>query len=293
MISYPFIWVLNHASLWMLRRAGIEPTGEHDIIHSDEELRLMVSTAQQQAGSSTLGRDIVLNAMDLRHRIARDVMRPRHEIVVISTEASVAQCLDLAEKTRYSRFPVCEGGDIDKTLGVLHIKDLYAMRLKAHSGADFGPALKKLIYVPENARLEKLLKMFLDRKLHLAIVVDEYGGTVGMVTLENILEELVGQIQDEFDQEKPLVVKTGEQTWEILGTLPVHQLEELVGESLAEEGITTISGWVTQRLGGFPKVGDVLTIGLCELRVEEMDETRVGRLQLRKPPQDPSPPSEV
>jgi CBS domain containing-hemolysin-like protein len=281
-ISYPFIWLLNHASLWMLRRAGIEPAGEHHIIHSDEELRLMVSTAQQRAGSSTLGRDIVLNAMDLRQRIARDVMRPRHEIVVISTEASMAQCLDLAEKTRYSRFPVCEGGDIDKTLGVLHIKDLYAMRLKAHSGADFQPVLKKLIYVPENARLERLLKMFLDRRLHLAIVVDEYGGTVGMVTLENIIEELVGQIQDEFDQEKPMLVKIGEQTWEVLGTLPVHQLEELLGEPLAEEGITTTSGWVTQRLGGFPKVGDVLTLGGWELRVEEMDETRVARLHLRK-----------
>ena len=124
--------------------------------------------------------------------------------------------------------------------------------------------------------------MFLERKLHLAIVVDEYGGTVGMVTLENILEELVGQIQDEFDQEKPLLVRTGENTWEAAGTLPLHELEELVGEPLQEEGITTVSGWVTQRLGGFPKAGDVLTIGACELRVEEMEGMRVARLKLTK-----------
>ena len=104
------------------------------------------------------------------------------------------------------------------------------------------------------------------------------------MTLENILEELVGQIQDEFDQEKPLVVRVGDQTWELLGALPVHELEELIGERLTEEGITTTSGWVTRRLGGFPKPGDVLTVGDCELRVEEMDDTRVARLQLRRLP---------
>src|SRR6185503_1059909 len=116
------------------------------------------------------------------------------------------------------------------------------------------------------------------RRLHLAIVVDEFGGTLGMITLENILEELVGQIQDEFDQEKPQVIKTSERTWEILGTLPVHDLEELIHEPLAEEGVMTASGWVTNRLGGFPKTGDVLPIGGYEIRVEEMDGLRVARL---------------
>ena len=111
---------------------------------------------------------------------------------------------------------------------MIHIKDLYAMRLKARSGADLLPSARKLIYVPEKAHLENLLQLFLERKLHLAIVVDEYGGTVGMVTLENILEELVGQIQDEFDQEKPLVVRTGDNTWEGDGALPLHELEEIV-----------------------------------------------------------------
>jgi CBS domain containing-hemolysin-like protein len=170
-------------------------------------------------------------------------------------------------------------------LGVVHIKDLYAMRIKARSGADLLPAVRKLVYVPESARLEKLLQLFLERRLHLAIVVDEYGGTMGMVTLENILEELVGQIQDEFDQEKPLLARTDESTWEVTGALPLHELEEIVGEPLQAEGITTVSGWVTQRLGGFPKPGDVLAIGSCELRVEEMAGMRVARLKLtRKQP---------
>jgi CBS domain containing-hemolysin-like protein len=280
--SYPFVVVLNWSSQWMLRQAGIKLGDEAGRAHSEEELRLLLATSQKHSGATVLGRDIVLNALDLRRRVAREVMRPRQEIVALDTEASIAECLDVAEKTRYSRFPLCEGGDLDRTLGVVHIKDLYAMRIRARSGADLLPAVRKLIYVPESARLEKLLQFFLERKLHLAIVVDEFGGTMGMVTLENILEELVGQIQDEFDQEKPLLTRTGENTWEAAGTLALHELEEVVGEPLQAEGITTVSGWVTQRLGGFPKPGDVLAIGPCELRVEEMAGMRVARLKLTK-----------
>jgi CBS domain containing-hemolysin-like protein len=164
----------------------------------------------------------------------------------------------------------------------VHFKDLVAVRAKARRGADLAAVAWKLIYVPETAQLEKLLQLFLERKLHMAIVVDEYGSTVGLVTLENILEELVGQIQDEFDQEKPLLQKVGEQTWEIAGTLPLHELAELVGEPLAADGITTVNGWVTQRLEGFPKVGDVIPVGEFELRVEDMDGLRVARLRLNR-----------
>jgi len=286
--SYPLIWALNHASLWLLRRLGIEPTGEGEQSHTEDELRLLFAASHKRAGGSTLGWDIVLNAIDLRRRIAREVMRPRREIVAFDTEATIAECLDIAEKTRYSRFPLCESGDLDKTIGVVHIKDLYAARLKARSGADLRPACRKLIYVPETARLEKLLQLFLERRLHFAIVVDEYGGTVGTVTLENVLEEVVGQIQDEFDQEKPLLLKKDERTWEIDGALPLHELAELIGEPLQEEGVTTTSGLVTLRLGGFPNEGDTLTLGPYELRVQTMDGTRVERLKLTRRPEPES-----
>jgi len=279
-ISYPFNWILNHSAQWLLRRIGIEPVSDSKFIHSEEELRLMLG--QKRPGSTRLGRDIVLNALDLSRRIARDVMRPRKEIIALDTEASLPECLDVAEKTRYSRFPLCEDGNLDKTLGVVHIKDLFAMRLKARRGAELIPVARKLIYVPETTRLEKLLQLFLERKLHFAIVIDEYGGTVGMVTLENILEELVGQIQDEFDQEKPLLIRRAENTWEIDGALPLHELAEVVGQTLAEEGVTTTSGWVTHRLGGFPKIGDALALGNFELRVEEMESLRVARLKLTR-----------
>ena len=280
-ISYPFIWLLHRSSQFVLRRLGFS-TEEFHSVHSEEELRLVLSAAQSAAGGTVVGRNIVLNALDLRHRTAREVMRPRHEITAFNTNSTIAECLALAERTRYSRFPICEGGDLDKTPGVIHIKDLYAQRDKARTAAELLPMARKLIYVPETARLEKMLQLFLERKSHIAVIVDEYGGTTGIVTLENVLEALVGQIQDEFDSEKSELVRISENVWEAAGTLPLHELEKIIGMVEHDEGIATASGWLTQRLGGFPKAGDALTVGVCELRVEEMDGSRVARLKIIK-----------
>ncbi len=286
-VSYPFNGLLNRSAQWLLRSIGIEPAGSSPWIHSQEELKVML--AQKRPGATRLGRDIILNALDLGRRIVRDVMRPRQEIVFLDTDATLQECLDKAEKTRYSRFPLCEAGDLDKTLGVVHFKDLFAVRAKMQRGIELTAVARKLIYVPETTRLEKLLELFLERKVHFAVVVDEYGGTTGLVTLENILEELVGQIQDEFDQEKPLLLRRDDNTWELDGALPVHELAEVVGQNLSEDGVATVSGLVTQRLGGFPKTGDVVPLGVYELRVEDTDGTRVARLKLiRQPEREPS-----
>jgi CBS domain containing-hemolysin-like protein len=290
-VMYPFIWLLNESSLLLLRMVGIQPAGEEHGVHSEEELKLVFNATQKRAGATALGRAIVLNALDLRRRVVREVMRPRQEIAVLNTASSITECLEQADRTRYSRFPLCEDGDVDRMLGAVHIKDLFAMRLKAKSGAELASVAKKLIYVPESARLERVLQLLLDRKLHMAVVVDEFGGTMGLLTLENILEQLVGQIQDEFDQEKPMLLRSSETTWEVAGALPLHELESLVGEPLRSGDLTTANGLVTQKLGGFPKVGDTLQLGQYELRVEEMDGMRVSRLRLtRQAPQAESAP---
>src|SRR5256885_1724150 len=139
-ISFPFIWLINSAANWLLRRVGLDPARNAELAHSEEELRLLFTATHKESTATTLGREIVLNALDLRRRIARDVMRPRQEIVFLDTEASVAECLDLAEKTRFSRFPICEHGNLDQTLAVIHIKDMYALRLRAKRGADSLPS---------------------------------------------------------------------------------------------------------------------------------------------------------
>lgn len=280
--SYPFVVALNSFSQWILRKLGLHPSKEGEHAQSEEELRLLFAASQKQSGATKLGRDIVLNALDLRHRIARDVMRPRKEIVAFQTVATIAECLDLAEKTRYSRFPVCEDGDLDRALGVIHIKDLYASRLKALTAMDLLPSSRKLVFVPETARLEKTLQMLLDRRLHVALVVDEFGSVTGMMTLENILEEIVGQIQDEFDQENPLIKHTSPTTWEISGALPLRDLEELIGQPLQEEGIVTVSGFVTFRLGSLPKLGDSFELGSFIIQVVDLEGARAAKLTLIK-----------
>lgn len=275
---YPFNRLLNRAARFLLERTGISPDAKADGGHSEEELRLVLASAQNTTG----GRNIVLNALDLRHRVVREVMRPRQEVAAFNSDATIADCLALAERTRYSRFPLCEGGNLDKTHGVVHIKDLYALRDKARTAADLLIAARKLIYVPETARLERLLQLFLERKLHFAFVVDEYGGTLGIVTLENALESLVGQIQDEFDAEETQLVHTSENVWEVAGTLPLHEMEKIIGTVAHDESVTTASGWLTEKLGGFPKTGNLLMVGNFELRVEEMDGPRVARLKITK-----------
>jgi len=275
---YPFNRLLNRAARFLLERTGISPDAKADGGHSEEELRLVLASAQNTTG----GRNIVLNALDLRHRVVREVMRPRQEVAAFNSDATIADCLALAERTRYSRFPLCEGGNLDKTHGVVHIKDLYALRDKARTAADLSIAARKLIYVPETARLERLLQLFLERKLHFAFVVDEYGGTLGIVTLENALESLVGQIQDEFDAEETQLVHTSENVWEVAGTLPLHEMEKIIGTVAHDESVTTASGWLTEKLGGFPQTGNLLMVGNFELRVEEMDGPRVARLKITK-----------
>jgi CBS domain containing-hemolysin-like protein len=282
--SYPFIWVLNFTSIWVLKRVGIEPENAHGGEHTEEELRLMLGSSLSGRETSPLSRDIVLNALDLPHRTVREVMKPRRDIVLLNTSDSIADCLATAEQMRYSRYPLCEKGDLDQAIGILHTKDLFSARNRAKIAADLRPYARKIIYVPESAHLAKLLHRFLERKSHLALVIDEYGTTVGIVTLENILEELVGQIQDEFDHEKARVERVNENEWMLDGTLPLFEVAEIAQETIEAAGSSTISGWMTEQLGGFPKVGASVYQGNVELRVLELDGLRVSKLLMKRTP---------
>ena len=280
---YPFIWLLNNCALWLLKQVGLGEADEHGHIHSEEELRMMIGAAGDGSAKDAFSRDLVLNAFDLKNRIARDVMRPRREIVGFDTAATIEECLVIAEETRHSRFPLCVKDDLDDTVGVVHIKDLYAQRHNAKTAEDLREFSRDLVYVPETARLEGLLQIFLDKKLHFGLVVNEYGDTVGMVTIENILEELVGQIRDEFDEhEKPFFEQINDTTWSLEGSMPLHELEELTGEPCDDKGVTTVSGLITKRIGTFAKVGDVLELGRFELRVEQTYRRQVERAKLMK-----------
>jgi len=210
-------------------------------------------------------------------------MHPRQDIVSLNTEATIQDCLELADQTRFSRLPLCEDGNVDKTLGVVHSKDLSRQRHNAKMGRDLQRVAHKLIFIPETARLERLLHLFLERKAHMALVVDEFGGTVGLVTLEDVLEALVGPIEDEFDQEKELIIRTDSHTWELDGALPLYRLAELTGESVqASHQVSTLSGWVLQRLARFPQVGDEVRLPGWALRVLSVAGTRATKMKLER-----------
>jgi CBS domain containing-hemolysin-like protein len=285
-LFYPAIWLLNHAAFWLLRRCGIQPASESELIHSEEEIRLILGQSRRYAKDPTLGKDIALNAFGLRQRRVREVMTPRHEIVALNTKDRIAGCVALARETRYSRYPLCEEGDLDKTLGVVHVKNLLDLQYQAKRGRDLAAIARKIIFIPERARLERVLSLFLQCKLHLAIVVDEFGHTLGLLTLENVLEELVGPIEDEFRHEEPRIRRTGKETWEINGSSPVREFGELIGRPLKEiAGASTVSGLIIQKLGRFARPGDVFTMDGSELRVEEIAGTRIKKIKLTRPHQ--------
>jgi CBS domain containing-hemolysin-like protein len=282
-LFYPVIWVLNHAAFWVLRRFGLDAINEAQLGHSEEEIRLILGQNRRHSTHPLPGHDIALNAFDLPNRVAREIMHPRLGIVALDTEATICDCLAIAEQTRYSRFPLCEGGNIDRTLGVVHSKDLVSYRDRARCGRDLQSVARKLVFVPETAPLDKLLGLFLERRGHLALVVDEYGGTVGLLTLEDVLEEIVGPIEDEFDNEKQLVFQTGVETYEMSGALPMHRLAEIIAESIeGSHQVSTLSGWVIQKLGRFPGIGDEVIVADWILRVEVVARTRAERLTLEK-----------
>lgn len=280
-LFYPVIWALNHAAFWLLRCCGLEPISETQLVHSEEEIRLILAENRSRTNRPSLGHNVALNAFELSKRLVREVMHPRQEITVLNTEATMSDCLELAERTRYSRFPLCEQGDLDKTLGMVHSKDLVSLRDTAKFGRDLQAVARKLLFFPETAHLDKVLGLFLERRAHMAVVVDEYGGTVGMVTLEDVLEALVGPIADEFDEECPLLHQTGDHSWEFDGALPMYTLAELVGEPIEDSHqVSTVSGWVLKKLGRFAKPGDTLPLSGWRLRVEAVEGTKIAKLSL-------------
>lgn len=284
-IAYPFTWLLNRASQGLLRTLGVRGRGGTEVSHSEEELRrILVAALDQSRGElSKLLREIMLSTFELKERIARDVMKPRRLIVGFSDNWPIQKCVEVAKKTRFSRFPIFEGGDLDRILGVVHIKDLYYVADRIKSARDLVALARPVLYAPEWARLDLLLSRFLQERLHLCIVVDEYGATSGLVTLEDVLEELVGEIRDEFDlEEQSPIQQLGNNTWRVDGLCPLHEVSELLGTELEDETVSTIGGYIVAKLGFLPQPGDRIKINGWECVVEEVGPGSVKKLLVRR-----------
>jgi CBS domain containing-hemolysin-like protein len=279
-IFKPAIWLLNAASNWVLRRIlHVEPIAEGELAHSEEELRLIVRESEKSAEVTPLGRELVFNVLDLRNRVVRDIMTPRGEIVYLDVDDDFETNVKKAIESRHTRFPLCRE-NLDNTIGLIHIKELLPTMRDPH------PALmnikRELLPVPEMMPLENLLRLFLNRHAHLAIVVDEFGGTVGIVTLENVLEELVGDIQDEFDFEKEEFRKISANEFSVDGALGLYELNDLAKLDLESPDVSTIGGYVTHLLGHLPKAGDQVKIDNYLVTVSQADNRRVNQLHFKR-----------
>jgi CBS domain containing-hemolysin-like protein len=276
----PFIWFLNESSNWILAHIfRVPPAGKGELAHTEEELRLILSESAKAQEVSPLERELLINALDLRDRVVRDIMTPRGEVVYLDLEEDFETNVKKALESRHTRFPLCRG-HLDNTVGLIHIKELVPMMRDPHP--DLMRIKRELIPVPEMMPLEKLLTLFLTRHAHLAVVVDEFGGTVGMVTLENVLEELVGDIQDEFDTEKEEFRKINETEFTVDGALGLYELRDIAGLELESADVSTIGGYVTHLLGHLPRTGEQIKIDNYLVTVSQAGSRRVNQLHFKK-----------
>jgi CBS domain containing-hemolysin-like protein len=276
----PAIWLLHKSSnLLLVRLLRIKRVAATELAHSEEELRLSLDQSEESEEVSPLGRDLLVNALDLRRRVVRDIMTPRGQVVFLNVEESFEDNVKKALASRHTRFPLCRG-HLDNIIGLIHIKDL--VPLMRDPNPDLLRIKRELMPVPEMMSLEKLLSLFLSKHAHLAIVVDEFGGTVGMVTLEDVLEELVGDIQDEFDTEKEEFREINENEFTVDGALALYELRDLAGIELESADVSTIGGYVTHLLGHLPKQGEQVQIGNYLVTISQSDGRSVQQLHFRK-----------
>ncbi len=276
----PLIWALNGTGNFLLRLIGFESASAHHLVHSVEELKLLVE-ASQESGVLEMGEKEMLHAVfDFGDMQAHQVMVPRTEIVGVDVNLPLAQIIDLVALHALTKFPVYEG-DLDHVIGILHTKDLVRF---AHQtgGKTARDCMREGLFVPETIHISKLLARFRSRKQHIAILLDEYGGTAGLVTLEDLVEEIIGDVADQFEQEESDIVRLPDGSYSISGRALIEEVNQELGLTLTDPDYETIAGYMLGRLGRMTEVDDTVQVEGLELRVKEMDGLRIARILLRR-----------
>jgi CBS domain containing-hemolysin-like protein len=272
-LMYPAIFVLNRSSNLLLSAVGIKPASEGEMAHSQEELRIILASSEKAGVLSEENREIIEGVFQFSKRTARQIMVPRTDVVVLSTTKSIQENLDIIYKTRHTRYPLCDG-TLDQTVGLIHTKDLFHAQLRG-PGRPLVELRRDMLFVPENSTVEQLLSQFIEHKTHMAVVLDEYGGASGIVSLENITEELFGQIQDEFDRERPEIEPLGGGRYRVRGDYLIEDLADRLKVDVGEPAEETIGGYVAARLGREVAPGDTCELGELRISVLEAERFRV------------------
>ncbi len=274
-VMRPFTTVINRSALGVLRLFGVRP-GVEAQAHSAEELRMLVAASTKNGILQESERILVGNALDFAETLVRQVMVPRTEIVAVPDDTTVGGVMQVLAQSPFTRLPVYRD-DLDHIVGVIHVKDIVgAVQAKAVSDV-----MRKPLYLPETAHLDRALAQFRRERVQLAIVIDEFGGTAGLVTLEDVIEELVGEVQDEFDREAPML-REESGVYLINGLMTLPDVRDRLGLELADEPYDTVGGMVFGRLGRLARVGDSVDAEGYRFTVTAIDGRRVAQVKAKK-----------
>jgi putative hemolysin len=278
----PFIWALNGTGNALLRLVGVHPASGHELVHSVEELKMLV-TASTEGGVVAPQESELLHAIfEFGHLLVRQVMIPRTEIIAVEADLPLAEIIPLITESTYTKLPVYDD-DLDNILGIIHVKDL--LRTMQEAGWQNSTArslVREPMYVPETLPVSTLLRRFRDNRQHIAIVLDEFGGTGGLVTLEDLLEEIVGEVSDPFDKFTPEIETLPDGSFLVEGLCLIEDVNNQLDLDLNDPAYDTIAGFTLGKMGHIPKVNDSVEYDKVLIQVETMDGMRIDRLKLTR-----------
>ncbi|MBB6691309.1 HlyC/CorC family transporter [Cohnella xylanilytica] len=277
-IMSPFIWLLNGTANLILKMVGIQPADEISSAHTEEEIRILMKESHKSGLIDNTELTLVDNIFEFAETNAHEIMIPRTEMICLYANQSFEANKEIALKEMHTRYPVCEN-DKDNIIGFIHIRDL--LQVPENSVQDIRQLLRPLTTVPESMPISTLLKLMQKKKSQIAILIDEYGGTSGLVTLEDIMEEIVGEIQDEFDEERPNLEKKDDSTYSINGMMLIEEVNSFFGLDIPTEDYDTIGGWMYSQIEIPPKRYQAVELEEgFRFVVEETDHLRISRIQV-------------
>ncbi|QTE36999.1 hemolysin family protein [Mucilaginibacter sp. P25] len=251
----PFIWVLNNFANFILKLLGISTVEGSETHHSSEELQYLLEQGKETGALDSNEHELIQNVFDFNERVVKNIMVPRTKISGVDIASTKEELLDMIINEGYSRMPVYDDV-IDKIIGIVHAKDILPL-LARNEEIVLKDIIRKPYFIPETKKINDLMAELQQKRIQIAIVLDEFGGTAGMVTLEDIVEELVGEIQDEYDEEKPIVEKVNEREFIVNALASIYDVNEHLPHDLPEDGdFDTVSGWLGDIFGKIPDVGE-------------------------------------
>jgi len=281
-VFYPVIRALNGIANMILRRWGISPANEADLAHTEEELRMLVDASQRHGILDKMEGKLLDNVFEFSDRVVSEVMVPRQDMVCLYIQDSMEEVLETVKTAGHTRYPLCDD-DKDNVIGLVHMRDL--LSLAESSVKNIGELKRDILIVPEGMPISHLVQKMRVQRTHLAVVVDEFGGTAGMVTIEDLIEELVGEIYDEFESaDQAEIMKSGEGEYLINGRVLLDDLTELLGVEFEDETVSTIGGFVFNRLGRKPVKGDLIDFMDYTFTVMEVVGFRITRVRTNRRP---------